>query len=218
MNLNFIGFPNTDVDKAAQNKVSNRIASVGPIIKAGARVLSDTSNIQNKKLFTKWFGSKGENEDYEPVARNMQIISEGHRSGTVLVVHHIEFITQKHLAANYCEGKLAEGSFGPAKYSEIAENFQVLMLCPEFWNLPINYRGRGETPQQTQMGTLMHEMTHMFANTDDKGYDGTDNTAYGSVNCIRTAKRSVSRARMNAENYCFYLFELQFTSATSSYI
>jgi hypothetical protein len=76
--------------------------------------------------------------------------------------------------------------------------------------------GAQYAPQDTQLGSIMHEMTHMFCGTVDIGRDGTDGTAYGEQNCIQNALSSVDRARNNADNYCYYLTQLYFTSAVKN--
>lgn len=219
MNIIFLGFG--QLHQRGQTALLNlRIASVGETIKAAARELSDPKNIKQKNLFRTWFGTK-ENEDYSPVINNIQKLSHGFHNATVRVHDHYwgvlppGFCTNTLAAARRSAPRESSGGYAyqeaKVSYRDIEVADHRLIICPDFWNARI--MGRQYNPGDTQLGSIMHEMTHMFGGTVDRGSSGSDADAYGEANCILNAQNTPDIARINADNYCYYLTQLYFSSA-----
>lgn len=216
MQLVFVGFPPTKTGQKEKQTLQNRMMAVSKTIRSAGLELSDPKrmNSSQKKRFVKWFGQKttsDNNFDYDPVTNKVSKLSHGFSNATVNVYRYTG-LPGLGCPVDFCDDTLAAAVTPQNPTFRHAETGGAgghkLIVCPDFWHAPI--MGRTYSPDDTQLGTLMHEMTHMFAGTDDKGSDGTDATAYGEANCLNNAMHAVDRARMNADNYMYYLTELYF--------
>ena len=77
------------------------------------------------------------------------------------------------------------GYFDP-KYNEIN-------LCELYYNAPM-------TGENSKMGTIVHEMSHAAAKTEDH--------EYGHVKCLSLAINDQDKACNNADNFEYYCEEL----------
>lgn len=64
-----------------------------------------------------------------------------------------------------------------------------ILLCNEYWRAPL------EKAEDSQIGTIIHEMTHWF---------GTDDNAYGCEKCTKLAKTDRAEACNNADSFEYY--------------
>lgn len=92
-----------------------------------------------------------------------------------------------------------ETALGAAKGSAANARLNIEIM-PAFFELP--YRGKD---QDTQVETLIHEMSHHAANTDDEKVLGV--TCYGLMGV--KAARLAGKASNNAENYGYFLSSFQ---------
>jgi peptidyl-Lys metalloendopeptidase len=73
------------------------------------------------------------------------------------------------------------------------DSTRTIYVCAVFWKVPTS-----NCVMDSQPGTLIHEGSH-FNNVC-----GTQDYAYGIVNCENLAKSNPANACRNADNYCFY--------------
>ena len=77
----------------------------------------------------------------------------------------------------------------PLDYAYTFYKAKVVYLCEEYFNAPtVGYNSK--------MGTIIHEMSHAVADTDD--------IAYGEADCQALAATNPSKAIRNADNYEFF--------------
>ncbi|XP_019854641.1 PREDICTED: uncharacterized protein LOC109583650 [Amphimedon queenslandica] len=83
-------------------------------------------------------------------------------------------------------------------YAYIYPNIKdTVYLCDEYYNSQTSCSTTGESKE----GTLVHEWSHLFGDTDD--YE------YGRSDCKDLAENNPSRAVENADNYCYHYCDAQ---------
>ncbi|XP_011406451.2 PREDICTED: uncharacterized protein LOC105314155 isoform X3 [Amphimedon queenslandica] len=83
-------------------------------------------------------------------------------------------------------------------YAYILSTFKdTVFLCDEYYSSQTSCSTTGESKE----GTLIHEWSHLFADTDD--------TAYGRSDCKELAENSPASAVKNADNYCYHYCDAQ---------
>ena len=79
-------------------------------------------------------------------------------------------------------------------YGYTYTNSRVIYLCEKLWNrIP-------DVGVDGKVDTLVHELSHAIAETDD--------IAYGVPDCLELAEKSPDEAIINAENYCYFAREV----------
>jgi Lysine-specific metallo-endopeptidase len=74
-------------------------------------------------------------------------------------------------------------------------------ICPRLLNIMASLG----SDNQSQVGTFLHELSHLLGGTNDVVFPGTAVTAYGSTAAKKLAKTYPASAVNNAENYGFYI-------------
>ena len=82
-------------------------------------------------------------------------------------------------------------------YSQYGSN--VVFLCELY--IKANEKST-ESDKDSKQQTLVHEWTHVYANTDDVDY------TYGTENCIKMAKNDPDKATNNADNYGYFYCDI----------
>lgn len=154
-------------------------------------------NNNDGPLFTTWFGT-------------------GARATVKDILHRMNYaMTNGSITINYSAlGNCAGGTTNAVAYSpahgwgqasiaqaaSAASNF-TLDICPRLLKA-MSFTGSGS---QSQVGTLLHEISHLLGNTDDEVDPGNNTVAYGSVAAKRLARLYPNQAVNNAENFGFYI-------------
>lgn len=81
---------------------------------------------------------------------------------------------------------------GTYAYVRTHTGLAKIYLCDHFFQ-------SGRAGIDSTVGTIIHELSHLFANTQDH--------AYGQVNCQNLAANRSAVARQNADNYQYYCEE-----------
>uniref|UniRef100_A0A1X7UFG0 Lysine-specific metallo-endopeptidase domain-containing protein n=1 Tax=Amphimedon queenslandica TaxID=400682 RepID=A0A1X7UFG0_AMPQE len=87
---------------------------------------------------------------------------------------------------------------GANTYAYIWTNIKdTVYLCSEYYNSQTSCSTTGESKE----GTLIHEWSHLFGDTDDH--------AYGRSDCKELAEDNPANAVENADNYCYHYCDAQ---------
>eukprot|EP00931_Biecheleriopsis_adriatica_P113026 TRINITY_DN8794_c0_g1_i1.p1 TRINITY_DN8794_c0_g1~~TRINITY_DN8794_c0_g1_i1.p1 ORF type:complete len:573 (+),score=91.22 TRINITY_DN8794_c0_g1_i1:59-1777(+) len=161
-------------------------------IKAQAYVASAIRNMgSDRHVFAEWFGHDDSSARRDKVRYTLNAVSR--------MLSHVDYIpnspdcgatTYAFVYPNGPKAKNARGQF-------------VFYLCSYYFKVD-----EGE-----KIETLTHEGSHhATAFTDDVCMDnlpqGRCTTAYGRQNCRQVARQFPSRAIKNADNYCYYINDL----------
>ena len=125
---------------------------------------------QNYQLYLTWFGAYTAAR-FSKVLENYGKIKDA-------------FLNKK-ITYN-CHGSLCEDNW----YAYVYKGGDIeVFLCPLFWSSP-------DSGTDTKYGTLIHEVSHEAADTDDY--------AYGMTNCENLATSNPDDAVDNADNYLYF--------------
>lgn len=148
-------------------------------------------------LFATWFGAgnRGRVKDV------LHLINYAMTNGSIVI---------NYTAVGYCAGGSTNAvayppvhGWGQATVAQArtpASQF-TLDICPRLMNV-MAFSGSGN---QSQVGTLIHEISHLLGNTDDEIDPDTNNVAYGSAAAKTLALNHPNQAINNVENYGFYV-------------
>ena len=78
---------------------------------------------------------------------------------------------------------------GGSVYAYTYKGTTTVWMCDAFWSAPA-------TGTDSKAGTVLHELTHAVAYTDD--------IAYGQANCRELAVNNPDKAVQNADNHEYY--------------
>ena len=91
-------------------------------------------------------------------------------------------------------------------YAYVHKGAMIIHLCKKYFKADL-------TGKDSKMGTIVHELSHVLADTDDVKLKG--NKSYGQDACLFLAKENPEKAVCNADNY-EYFSELAFEMAVIS--
>ncbi|MDJ0599820.1 MAG: M35 family metallo-endopeptidase [Crocosphaera sp.] len=145
--------------------------------KLGLRQCLNNDRLE-RDLYTKWFGT------YSPAR-----------------IQVVDGIIQKMLAQLSTRAITIDGVGGlcrPGEYAYVLtaavggglRSGVTIFLCNQFFQIPLYGKG-------SQVGTILHEITHLVGATVDH--------ANGQTNCQRLAKRRPTLAINNGDSYTFYI-------------
>jgi hypothetical protein len=184
----YTGF-NADQEQAMRQVVSNAGTALS---KAYAAMIKNTDTAS----FTTWFGTGNR----ASVQRIVQLMNYAMINGVV----NISYTAGGH-CANGTTNAVAYAPNGvwvqpdiSGAGSKVADfNMDV---CPRF----LKIMALLGSENQSQVGTFLHELSHLVGNTNDEVYPGGA-VAYGATAAKRLAKDYPATAINNAENYGFYI-------------
>lgn len=80
----------------------------------------------------------------------------------------------------------------------------LIFLGPDFWRQTDSGTG-GPSASIKRGATIVHEVSHYFAGTDDVLVSGKENLCYGRTDCLQLDKESAIR---NADTFCLFAQEI----------
>lgn len=143
----------------------------------------DRWNDEDKAMFKKWFGT-----DSDAARSNIQ----GRVDASDRVLDSGTF------HADGQDGGDAASEADTFAHVNPGDTSHNIYLDPAFWRAPLE-------GTDSQGGTLAHEMSHF----NDVG--GTDDHVYGAANSAALAQKSPTKALDNADNYEYYMEDVQKT-------
>lgn len=145
--------------------------------------------VTNDALYKKWFGTY--------TSSNFDVVRRTAARAKPNRVCKTCFFSSSGYYPNVAPDTVATASYYPGT------NSVGITLFPKFWKMPFS-------GQDSQIGTLVHEYSHGYSNTDD--------FEYGAQNCLKLARNDPSKAIRNADNYQFYVEELLGNVATPPWV
>lgn len=145
--------------------------------------------------FTKWFGTGNRNTVKEIL----------HKMNYAMLNGNIDI---SYNSGGHCDGGNTNAvAFMPAHGWNVANVNQAknvnfnLVICPRLLKIMSSLG----SDNQSQVGTLLHEISHLLGGTDDETDPTTGNIAYGAAAAKNLAKNHPGLAINNAENFGFYI-------------
>lgn len=204
MNLNFApGFPN-------QESVKKMFLDIKSILKIATDDMAG-NRPKNIQLFERWFGPF--NGEYGNIRNVLNKMHNAIFYGRINITYDTR--------PDPCDGNTFAEALAPDKpesYHEVATAANHdLCICRELFNLPKNmpHMARGANYNQymrnipdTQLGSIMHEFSHLVGGTDDVALN-SGAEAYGAASALTLVGQApISRCRNNACNYEYYLLSI----------
>ena len=140
------------------------------------------STTRDPDLYRKWFG--GDPDPEKKVKSNYEKMKEKMETTEVTL----------HGFANETENDTIGKTLGIV--AAASRKTRTIYLCDSFF-------ARKVVGKESKMGTIVHEMSHLGANTGDEKSD-QDVTAYGEEKCLKLAENTPQKSRNNADNYQFF--------------
>ena len=173
--------------------------SMRSIVKDASSALTKAYAVHSKTddndLFSIWFGT-GARASVKAVLKAM---NAGMKDGTVTI---------NYTALGGCAGGNTNAiAYQPAIGWQVANIQQArnvdftLDICPRL----LKIMATAGTENQSQVGTLLHEISHLLGGTNDEADPGTGVVAYGAAAAKALATNHPALAVNNAENYGFYI-------------
>jgi len=153
---------------------------------------------RTKKIFRKWFGVANE-EEKAVVSRKVYQMN--------FYVNNLPITINDAgatLGANTNAMASYVGSIGSSSYAKRQVDSNISGVKIDFTDRFFNTLRSIQSDDQTQIETVVHELSHLAAGTDDK----PDGACYGRVNALALATGQPLLAQNNAENYGFFVIEI----------
>lgn len=170
-------FVNFDNYANHKNQAENAFNNVTTLLGKANAALIDIGNKQAERdRFVKWFGTYS-------VANKDQVYGVIHK---MLIQLRDRQVTLQHGGPNcgrddYAYVAAAGGGLGAGV---------IIYLCDMFFRAPLY-------GTNSQVGTILHETSHLVGETQDH--------AYGEQDCKNLARKNPINAILNADNYEFYI-------------
>ncbi|NER51317.1 MAG: hypothetical protein F6J92_32545 [Symploca sp. SIO1A3] len=147
-------------------------------------VNGDPSQQQSQQsLYEKWFGQYNENN----------------RTQVYGIIHNMLIqLRDKSVTINHdgADCKARDYAYVDAPGGGLRDGVTIF-LCNQFFAAPLYGKN-------SQVGIILHEITHLVGNTEDH--------KYGETECKRLAQENPNMARNNADNYEFYIESFKTTT------
>ncbi len=208
-----------------KSAISNAHGALARVLKQKTLVLMNSKEADVMKKFKDWFGDPAAVADIEEVRGKLRSMDNVLKLGKVLIHYNQNPFPADLTQArdpNPCNtvGENA-GAFWWF-YNNVTNAYQLkqadrqeakanefrIYICPGFWKSAKakgslgGVSATGTLRNQSVVGTLVHEISHAAAGTDDEVVGG--NKMYGKDNAQTLAQTSPAQARNNAENYGYF--------------
>lgn len=188
---NYVGFPDNKL-----KQIKSIIIQVNDAIgKAYAMHMKDTDG----EIFAKWFGVG----DRLVVRNILHKMNYAMLNGVVTINYNTNNCTPNTNAVAYAPAYGWNVATVAQARSPIS-NF-VIDICPCL----LEQMSLLSSDKQSQIGTVVHEISHLLGGTDDIVDPLTGHVAYGANLSKSLARHNPHLAIMNAENYGFYISEFK---------
>lgn len=144
--------------------------------KANSRLVDAPHNKSEQERFEIWFGQ----------------YTEANRQVVYTRIHNmLKELRDKRVTINHGGADCEQGDYAYVEHVGGGLNPGVtIFLCQQFFVAPLY----GEN---SQVGTILHEVSHLVGGTDDH--------RYGPQDCKELARNNPALARQNADNYEYYI-------------
>lgn len=206
----------TRFNSADRQKVAKDVVVRATRCCATAEAALSSFDTRTKEIFKKWFGTiltKDARDDRGIVPANVNRMNY-YIKHLVLVISDAGGTlgpTTNAMATHF--GNNATTSYQDRQARSNPATGVKIQLTDIFFN---NLR-RVQSNDQTQIETLIHELSHVAAGTLDQDKHPTNpQPCYGRIAATTLAKRYPDQARNNAENYGFFIAEIGGETALNS--